>query len=347
MKTRPMSWTPALRRKLVAVACLASLSLAACNETMQRNPAASQAVQALVTAATTAGPNGTPTPRLPTAAGGAAKSGTASTAEMVQLLSQSFEQIDERQEVEIGRQLAAILLGSKPLVQDVALQRYVNQLGRWISLQSARPNLPWTFGVLNDPGFNAFATPGGYIFVTRGLVDRMRDEAELGGVLAHEIMHVVHKHHLKAMMASARTSLLANVAASQLRNNTLNTQMLALGRNLLARGLDKEDEYEADRDGVTLAARAGLDPYGLLSSLQQLRGASASDANFALMLSTHPAAQDRVNRLENAMGNRLDAAVSAPQVTIAQRLGRTQARRAAAPAAASATPPAKAPPQAK
>ena len=81
--------------------------------------------------------------------------------DLLQLLSQSLDQIDEPREIQIGQQLSAILLGSKPLLPDMAMQRYVNQLGRWISLQSARPNLPWTFAVLDDPGFNAFAAPGG------------------------------------------------------------------------------------------------------------------------------------------------------------------------------------------
>ena len=103
---------------------------------------------------------------LPSAAGGRA------SGDLIQLLSQSLDQIDEPREIEIGRQLAAVLLGSKPLHPDAALQRYVNQLGRWLSLQSARPQLPWTFGVLDDPGFNAFAAPGGYVFVTKGLIER-------------------------------------------------------------------------------------------------------------------------------------------------------------------------------
>ena len=74
-----------------------------------------------------------------------------------------------------------MLLGSKPLHTDMALQRYVNLLGRWISLQSSRPDLGWTFAVLDDAGYNAFAAPGGYVFVTKGLVDRVADESELAG----------------------------------------------------------------------------------------------------------------------------------------------------------------------
>ena len=105
--------------------------------------------------------------------------------DLFKLLSQSLDQIDEPREIQIGQQLAAVLLGSKPLYPDVAMQRYLNQLGRWISLQSTRPDLPWTFAILDDPGFNAFATPGGYVFVTKGLMDRVADEGELAAILAH------------------------------------------------------------------------------------------------------------------------------------------------------------------
>jgi predicted Zn-dependent protease len=247
---------------------------------------------------------------------------TSTSTDLLQLLSQSVENIDEPKEIEVGRQLASVLLGSKPLHPDAALQRYVNRLGRWISLQSERPHLPWTFGVLDDAGFNAFAAPGGYIFVTKGLVDRV-DEAELAGILAHEVTHVTAKHHLKALAAKARSGLAAQLLASQLRNNVggaISGQMLALGRNLYSSGLDQSDEYAADREGVALAARAGFDPYGLPSVLQQLRTAAPDNPLFSLTLSTHPPAQQRLEQLEGAMGSRLDAFSGKPSVTVAQRL---------------------------
>jgi len=238
------------------------------------------------------------------------------------LLAPSVESIDEPSEVEIGRQLAAVLLGSKPLDGDAALQRYVNRLGRWIALQSPRPNLPWAFGVLDDPGFNAFAAPGGYVFVTKGLVDRV-DEAELAGILAHEITHVVEKHHLKAIAAMARTGAAAQLLDLELlghMGSTVTGQMLALGRELYVLGLDQSDEYESDRQGVALAARAGFDPYGLPAVLQQVRSALPDDPLFALTRSNHPAAQQRLERLEAAMGSRLDAFSGQPSVPIATRL---------------------------
>lgn len=242
--------------------------------------------------------------------------------DLIQLLSQSLDQIDEPREIEIGRQLAAVLLGSKPMHPDMVLQRYLNGLGGWISLQSARPQLPWTFAVLDDPGFNAFAAPGGYVFVTKGLVDRV-DEAELAGILAHEITHVVERHHLKALRAKARAGIAAQVLSSQLNNNlggAVSAPMLALGRDLYSSGLDQEDEFDADRGAVTLAARSGLDPYGLPSVLQQLRTAAPDNPLFTLSLRTHPAPQLRLDRLEQAMGNRLDAYAGKPVVPLSRRL---------------------------
>ncbi|MGV3569145.1 MAG: M48 family metalloprotease [Ramlibacter sp.] len=242
--------------------------------------------------------------------------------DLLQMLSDSVDTIDEAREAEIGRQLAAVLLGSKPLHPDAALQRYVNRLGRWLALQSTRPAMAWTFGVLDDPGFNAFAAPGGYVFVTKGLVDRV-DEAELAGILAHEITHVTARHHLQALGNRARAGLATQLLASQLRNNVggaISAQMLALGRDLYARGLDQSDEFDADRTGVALAARAGFDPYGLPAVLQQLRSATPDNQLFTLTLATHPPAQQRLEQLEQAMGQRLDALSGKPSVSVAQRL---------------------------
>lgn len=252
----------------------------------------------------------------------APQTGNRAGGDLVQLLSQSLDQIDEPREIEIGRQLAAVLLGSKPLHPDMALQRYVNQLGRWISLQSARPQLPWTFGVLDDPGVNAFAAPGGYVFVTKGLIDRV-DEAELAGILAHEITHVTDKHHLQALRTKAQAGIATQVLSSQLNNNlggAVSAQLLALGRDLYSSGLDQGDEFDADRNGVALAARAGFDPYGLPSVLQQLRTAAPDNPLFSLALRTHPAPQLRLDQLELAMGDRLDAFAGKPAVPLSQRL---------------------------
>ncbi len=262
--------------------------------------------------------------------------------DLISLLSRSVDNIDEPREIEIGRQLGAVLLGSKPLHPDMELQRYVNQLGRWISLQSERPQLPWTFAVLDDAGYNAFAAPGGYVFVTKGLIDRCADEAELAGILAHEITHVTAKHHLHAMRKTAQSGVLTQLVASQIKTNAVGnlvaSQVLALGRNLYARGLDQTDEYDADRTGVALATRAGFDPYGLVAVLQQLRTATPDNPMFTLALATHPPAQARLDQLELAMGKSLESFAGAAPVSVAQRVRPQAAAPVAAPAANGAAP---------
>lgn len=245
--------------------------------------------------------------------------------DLISLLTQSMENIDEAKEIEIGRQLAALLLGAKPAHPDAALQRYVNRLGRWISLQSPRPGLPWTFVVLDDAGYNAFAAPGGYVFVTKGLVDRCADESELAGILAHEVTHVTAKHHLQAIRQSAMAGLGTQVLASQLRTNNMagqlvKDQLLSLFRTVYTKGLSQTDEFEADRTGVSLAARSGFDPYGLVSVLQQLRTVAPDNPMFTFTMSTHPPAQARLDYLEQSMGRQFDG-LGGSRTTIAQRLG--------------------------
>lgn len=243
---------------------------------------------------------------------------------LFEMLSQSKGEIDEPSEIAIGRQLAAVLLGSKPLVADAGTQRYVNQLGRWIALQTSRPNLPWTFGVLDDPGFNAFAAPGGFVFVTKGVLDRV-DEAELAGILSHEVSHVVQRHHLNALRAKARAGLVTQLIGSQIRTQNVvgsmvSQQLLALGKNVYSSGLDQADEFEADRLGVGLAARSGFDPFGLPGVLQLLRVQAPTDPLFSLSLATHPPAQQRLDSLERAMGHKLDALAGKPSVKIPRRV---------------------------
>ena len=108
----------------------------------------------------------------------------------------------QEEEVAIGRQAAGNILGAAPLVKDAKLQQYVNRVGRWIASQSERPDLDWHFGVIESNDLNAFAAPGGYIFVTKGLYRSLQSESELAGVLAHEVGHVIKKHHLKILQQS-------------------------------------------------------------------------------------------------------------------------------------------------
>jgi beta-barrel assembly-enhancing protease len=236
-------------------------------------------------------------------------------------LSQASTDFDEKQEIDIGRDIASTLLGAAPLVPNEAMQRYVNHIGRWLASQTERPDLPWQFGVLDAPQVNAFAAPGGYIFITRGLLARMKNEAELAGVLAHEIVHVLKKHHLAAIQKNARSGLAADVLSLALRdrNAAVREKLVAFGTEMYARGLDKSDELEADRLGIVIAARAGYDAYGLPSVLQMLQAMNPEDSGLTLMFKTHPAPAERLGSIEQTMQPVLDAYGEQPQ--LADRFG--------------------------
>jgi predicted Zn-dependent protease len=217
----------------------------------------------------------------------------------------------EKDEIDLGKDVAANLLGAAPLVNDPALQSYVNKIGMWIALHSERPNLPWHFGVLDTDGVNAFATPGGYVFITRGMLLRMRDEAELAGVLAHEISHVTEKHALNTMRKGA---LLGKAGEALSRNKPDYAKLVSAGTEIFARGLDKEDEFAADRMGVVLASRAGYDPYGLPAVLQTLASINPKDDAVALMFKTHPDSETRLELLTISMDTHFDRYINLPKI---------------------------------
>ena len=234
----------------------------------------------------------------------------------VKNVGKAVKDIEEPEEIGIGRDVASRLLGAAPLVPDANMQRYVNRVGRWLAVQSERPDLPWHFGVLDSPNVNAFAVPGGTIFITRGLLDRMRNESELAGVLGHEIVHVLKKHHLKAIQKGAQSALAGDAAQMALRDKggAARDKLIAFSTEMYARGLDKSDELEADRLGIVIAARAGYDAYGLPSVLQTLQAMNAQDSAIALMFKTHPAPAERLDTISSKMQPVLDQYAGQPQL---------------------------------
>jgi predicted Zn-dependent protease len=211
------------------------------------------------------------------------------------------------EEARIGQQIAGNLLGAAPLVRDDTLQRYVNRVGRWVSLQSERPDLAWHFGVIDTDDLNAFAAPGGYVFLTKGLYRKLRNEAELAGVLGHEIGHVIRKHHLKLLQQSQGIAALGGFLGRKLKDESQVVQnLIGNGAEIVARGLDKDAEYEADRIGMVLTARAGYDAYALPAVLAEIGHVAKSDKSVSLLFKTHPLPEDRLEHLSEAAGDRLD-----------------------------------------
>ena len=226
-----------------------------------------------------------------------------------------MREVKQPEEIQMGKGVAETLLGASPPLNNQELQRYVNSVGMWVALQSERPDLPWHFVVTESEVVNAAATPGGNIIVTKGMLLVLRNESELAGVLAHETAHVVRKHHLNAIRKTAFVGLVAQgaQAASQgNRNQELVNALIGPTKELYARGLDKDDEFEADRMGVVLAARAGYDPWGLPNAVQTLSSMKPDANAVALLFKTHPAPSARLEKLSVAMSISFDS-VTGPQ----------------------------------
>ena len=223
----------------------------------------------------------------------------------------------DAEEVELGENIMAGVLGAAPLYNSERIQRYVNQVGRWVATHSERPSLPWRFAVLDSRLPNAGAAPGGQIYITTGLLFRMRSEAELAGALAHEIAHVVQRHHVKAYqkqkLGSAGVTALGAIVDSRGGSsvgNALGKTVLKLGisevRKMILLSLDRGEEEQADRMGMVLTARAGYDPYALPNVLQLLQELQKDEGGASLLYATHPTPADRIASLDALMGKEME-----------------------------------------
>ncbi len=227
--------------------------------------------------------------------------------------------VNEKDEINIGRNVMSGLLGAAPLLKNNQLQQYVNRIGHWVALHSERPQLPWSFGVIDSPNVNAFAAPGGYIVLTAGLYQLLENESQLAAVLAHEISHVIEKHHLDAIRDTSQRELLASLAVKVTDEKHRETmrKLVNSGVQIYARGLDQRFEYGADRRGVVLAARSGYDPYAMLDVLTTLSSINNTDESMAVFLNTHPPLNDRIETLVSMMDQHLK---NLPLATDNQRL---------------------------
>lgn len=240
---------------------------------------------------------------------------------MMAIQALSAGNLTPEQEVEIGQQIAGNLLGAAPLVDDAELQAYVNRIGTWVAAQTDRRDAHWRFGVVQSEDVNAFAAPGGYVFVTLGLYRLLDSEAELAAVLGHEIGHVVSRHHLELLKKSSMIGALSNVVGSRVSTDQPALQgLIGNGAEIMARGLDKDAEFESDRLGMVYAARAGYDPFAMFAVLEKIEAAgNADESGLALLYKTHPRPAARLEALALAAGANFDA-INGP--TLEQRFYR-------------------------
>ncbi len=217
-----------------------------------------------------------------------------------------FNLIPESQEIALGREADPAIVEQYGLYEDEALQSYVRSLGARLASTSERPHLPWTFRVLDDPVVNAFALPGGFIYITRGILAHLSSEAELVGVMGHEIGHVTARHGVsqmsKGLLAQAGVGITA-AAGVPGAGSIASAAQTGLGLVFLKNGRD--DERQADRLGVRYAIRNRYDPHPMVHVFETLRRVSelSSQERIPGWLSTHPAPENRQELLRQEIAS--------------------------------------------
>ena len=206
----------------------------------------------------------------------------------------NLSNISDRQEVDLGQQMNQEIQQEVRISRNSQLNSYVEQIGRRLAANSTRPNIPYTFQVVEDPAVNAFATAGGFIYVNTGLLKTADNEAEFASVLAHEMVHIEGKHLIKQMRQRAIASGVASVSGLD------KSKAVGIGVQLaLNLPRSRQDEFDADKRGLANITRTGYAQSAMVSFMKKLQGSSSVPA----FLSTHPGASDRVISLQNQIKN--------------------------------------------
>ncbi len=205
-------------------------------------------------------------------------------------------QMTDAEEQELGAAVSDRIRTRYGVVQDAGVHRYVALVGTALAQGSTRPALPWTFVVLDTDGVNAFAAPGGYVHITRGALALIKNEAELAGVLGHEIIHVTEKHTIRAIQKSKAVQM---GAAETLSGSSalMERAVTATYDNIVERGFGRAEENESDEKGVALANKTGYAPGGLVSFLTTLKERNKASTEKRGLFASHPEMQERLDRI--------------------------------------------------
>jgi predicted Zn-dependent protease len=208
--------------------------------------------------------------------------------------------ISTEQELSLGEQFDKQLRTENKVFADSLWQSYFNEIGQSIVRVCDRKDIGYRFTVIESEQINAFATPGGYVYIYTGLLDRISNEAELAAVTAHEISHVVARHSVKRLQSAVGIGLLEQIAFGG--NASATRDVVNLGVGVALQGYSRANEFEADEYGIVYMTAAGYNPQGAIELFQML--ASLGDAGqknvFERLSASHPDTQariDRVNRL--------------------------------------------------
>ena len=211
--------------------------------------------------------------------------------------------ISDADERKLGEDVSTKLRQDFGVYQDKEVTKYVSLVGKVLTQGSSRPYLDWQFVVLDTDGVNAFASPGGIIHVTRGLLGLIKTEAELAGVLGHEITHVTAKHTVRAIQKNKLVSLTAQEVGGSagLSDSVLAKLSGAAYKTIISNAFDRDDEVEADRVGIGLANKAGYSPHGLAALLNRLAERNQGQDQPNGLFASHPLIKDRITNIANAI----------------------------------------------
>ena len=215
--------------------------------------------------------------------------------------------ISQQQEVQLGQQESAQIQQQLPLVQDALINQYVTALGNQIASKTSRADLQWQFYVVNTDVVNAFALPGGIVYVNRGVLARADKMDELAGVMGHEIEHVVRRHSVKQMeqMQNANIGVALACTLTNVCNNQAAAAAINVGGAAIFAKFSRTDEVQADEGGFRNVINAGISPEGMLTFFQKLLAEEqqGGSSNVSSWFSDHPGTQDRIQDIQNMLAN--------------------------------------------
>jgi beta-barrel assembly-enhancing protease len=209
--------------------------------------------------------------------------------------------ISQQQEVQMGQEYAQQINAQLPIVQDPELNRYINVLGDSISRLTSRRDLDWHFFIVDSKEVNAFAVPGGFVYVNRGLIERADKMDEVAGVLGHEIGHVVRRHTVKQMEKEqgANVGITLACVLTGVCNSQVAGAAIQLGGGALFARFSRQDEAEADQEGFNNVVRAGISPEGMVSMFRKLlEERKTRPAGVEAWFLTHPLEEDRITAVQ-------------------------------------------------
>lgn len=213
--------------------------------------------------------------------------------------------VSSAEEQQIGQQVSDRLVEEFGVDQDAAVTKYVTLVGSVLAQASPRPELPWQFVVLETDGVNAFAAPGGFVHITRGLLGLIKNEAELAGVLAHEIIHVTEKHTINAIQKGDAVSVASEEYGSGGMAQSLVAKMAeAAYKDILDNKFSREDERESDAKGVEIANKVGYAPAGLRDALSKLAARNEGRSEPSGLFASHPALKERIAAIDKIIRDR-------------------------------------------